>query len=280
MDARARSIDIIGRALIGLAVVAAIVGLRGGFASAATGAVTDYANYPGELPAGCSAEDALEDLSFSSPRATADDLRRLDIRPGDEITMSWSNYSDDCEGTEVSLAIAESASASFDMHTDQELLNGYATCGDGCGPIDGTYRLRVTVPATDVCMFQIDAVLGRPLAVVGPSGSYYGSALRRDGGPDMLISARHVAASNVCVASTPSTTEPAAVPPTSVSPPTSEPAVVSPATVAQAPTAVLDDSETLPFTGAGSAVLATVAATMLAAGAAMMIAARRMESVA
>jgi hypothetical protein len=42
---------------------------------------------------------------------------------------------------------------------------------------DGTYRLEVTVSTGPGQPFQVDAITGEPLAVVGPSGGFYSGVL-------------------------------------------------------------------------------------------------------
>ena len=46
-------------------------------------------------------------------------------------------------------------------------------------------------PRTIACNWQVDAVAGTPLAVVGPNGSFYSGASRGDNGPSTLISANN-----------------------------------------------------------------------------------------
>ena len=67
---------------------------------------------------------------------------------------------------------------------DDQTLVASASCGGTAGSCatgpDGRYQLTLTMPSADLsCVGQIDAVLGAPLATVGPNGSYYSASLAR-----------------------------------------------------------------------------------------------------
>jgi LPXTG-motif cell wall-anchored protein len=141
-------------------------------------------------------------------------------------------------------------------------------------------------------MLQIDAILGRPIAVVGPSGSYYTGLLRPDQGPTLLVSATNFAtecvAPETLVTPPPATPTTPAVPETPATPiaPTGE-ATTPPASVPEspttpaAPTGVLAETvsrpTSLPTTGAsGTPWMAGTAAALVAAGAALVTQARRL----
>jgi hypothetical protein len=78
----------------------------------------------------------------------------------------------------------------FGISHVQTLLDS-ATCLVGsAGPGGcGGGQLSLSLPASLRGGFQLDAVTGRPLAVVGPSGGWYSAAL--SGGVNRLISARN-----------------------------------------------------------------------------------------
>src|SRR5438045_97387 len=73
----------------------------------------------------------------------------------------------------------------------------FAACsGSRCGTGDARGNLTLPIPPpSDACNFQFDAVIGPPLGVVGPTGSYYSNISRQRAGkddgntPNMLISA-------------------------------------------------------------------------------------------
>jgi len=159
--------------------------------------ITDVSGYPTAHPAGCpDGEGALVGLSFDNGRGgSASSLWGLDVRHGDTVTMRWSAFHPSCTtGGDPAIAVALAAydvpTAAFDPSVDQR-LDTWEACGagaDACTVTDGRYRLGLTLPSTDVCNVQLDAVLGLPLAVVGPGGSFYSSGARGSG-PNRLLSA-------------------------------------------------------------------------------------------
>ena len=189
------------------------LGLATGVAGAADAApngpgglqpITDYANYPPALPDGCpDGAGALTDVSYDNGHGdVVDDLRKMPPPSvGDVITMSWSGFAPGCAGPDgsplmtVALVAYHSQTFDFDPSQDQQLLSGWDACGpDGpaCTQVDGRYQLQLTVPNPgEPCYLQIDAILDRPLAVIGPSGSTYNGSLRPPAfeGQTMLLSA-------------------------------------------------------------------------------------------
>jgi membrane-bound inhibitor of C-type lysozyme len=164
-----------------------------------------YANYPNTLPdgqgmpAGCTAFTLLEGLSFSlnggAPVANMRDLPTM--VGGDVLSMDWSGWTEGCE-TLVTLSVKAASTPDFQPTTDQALVDfaGCSGADDASCTVEGGYHLELTMPAT-LCNYQTDAVVGPPLDVVGPSGSYYSNVWRfshqtpqvEAAGPDMLISA-------------------------------------------------------------------------------------------
>ena len=198
---------------------------------------------------------------------------------------------------------------------DEALLPGWDGCGlDGpaCTQVDGRYQLQLTVPMTPTgpCYLQIDAILGRPLAVVGPSGSFYSGILRPPAyeGPSMLVSAMNFGTDctvpetptvpdTQMVPETPTVTETPAVPeaPTTTTTPDSPDTPVVPTAVevspvsatvapaAQPATAVMGETvsrsttqATLPVTGTSSTPWMAAAAALIAAGAGLVARTRRL----
>jgi hypothetical protein len=222
-------------------------------ADPAPSVITDYANYPAPLPAGCpEGADALEGLSFSNGRGGhATDLRALDVRHGDTVTMSWTGFADGCTKPDgspaiaVSLAVYETSSALFDPAVDEPLLPGAQSCGDGAGSCDtaGGHSLSISLPtAPDACNVQLDAALGLPIGVVGPSGSYYSNVLRRSG-PDMLVSASNFGL-EPCEEAPPETTTTTAPPAVEETTTTTAPPAVEETTTTTAPPAVEETTTT------------------------------------
>lgn len=166
--------------------------------------ITSYSDYPGALPAGCpGGADALVNVRFANGRGNTEaDLRRLPVQAGDTIVMSWDDFAPGCKAADgtpaisVSLATYHNKTLNFDPSVDEELLGGWDACGSTgptCEKSGGSYQLRITVPrpagVSPECFLQIDAVLGLPLAVVGPHGSFYNNVIRGDAKPSMIVSA-------------------------------------------------------------------------------------------
>src|SRR5687768_5459282 len=62
--------------------------------------ITDYANYPPDLPAGCpDGAGTLLVLQFDNGRGnTVSDLRQLPVVTGDVVMMSWTGFAPGCAG--------------------------------------------------------------------------------------------------------------------------------------------------------------------------------------
>lgn len=136
----------------------------------------------------CRANEVLVGVRFlvNGAATEVEDLRALDLHGGDTVTMRWSGVQPGSGACEVSLAAYQAAGSTFDPGRDQTLTTSVSCVP---GSVDATRRcpvdgLSVVVPAGP---FQIDAVTGRPLGIVGPGGGYYSAVMT--GGPDRLISA-------------------------------------------------------------------------------------------
>ena len=245
-----------------------------GAAPGAAAPTSDYASFP-QLPASCAGgSGALNGLEFSNGRDSANDLRSLGVHQGDTITMRWSGPSDGCRDVAVSMAAYRAESVSFDPATNEDLLV-WTSCGaDGTGC--GTHSLSLTLSnAQDACYGQLDAVVGAPLAVIGPKGSYFNNLYRNDDRPNMLISASNYGEG--CKDPVPPTTvPPTTVPPATVPPATVPPATVPPTTVTPLsvppttpPPTVLEalpQPKTLPVTGANAQSRTLLSLTLTAIG--------------
>lgn len=251
--------------------------------------IVDVADYPPPLPSGCpGGSDTFEGLTFANGRGdAASSLTELDVRAGDEVTMAWDGLAAGCADAQgqplvpVTLAAYDTPAVGFDPTVDQTLLPGWATCGAGTGPCvaSGTGgQLSFVVPPPDVsCLVQLDAVLGLPLAVVGPGGSFYAAASRGDDRSNMLIASRPVE-TVPCEAALPATT---AVPTTAapavldtgVTATTAPPAVLP--STATAPTVTVPATAALPFTGAHTGDAVALGLTSMLVGTALVLIATR-----
>lgn len=269
--------------------------------------ITDYLSYPAPLPAGCDGgADVVTGLLYDNGRGgQSADLRKLDVRAGDALTASWDGWADGC-GTDdaplvaLTLAAYDSPTADFDHQQDQYLLDGSLSCGAEAGACAtgtaGRQQLSITVPGpaqSELCNTQLELVIGAPLAIVGPSGSFYNSLLRNGTGPDMGVGAKNHAIPNCTPGTTPVTVlVSTTLPPTTTAPPTTAPAQVSPdvvsATTAPTVQSVVVSATTppsvlgiqvaraqLPNTGSTSGSMALAGAALLAAGGALVLAGRR-----
>jgi hypothetical protein len=110
--------------------------------------------------------------------------------------MTWLAVGEECDppGTEqvpIVLAMKSAPGPFFDATVDQALDLPYALdfLSAGLGEHSVSYVLPDLLDDSfPGCFGQLDAIVGLPLAVVGPNGSFYSSGLR-GGGPNLLISA-------------------------------------------------------------------------------------------
>src|SRR6476659_10060110 len=181
------------RALRVLGVLMILIGALLGVVSTATAQelpplVTDYANYPDTPQAmlstpTCDSTGDVEGVLFSANDGTpAPNLGDLpELNAGEVVTMTWTGVSADCVGSAVSLTVKVATEPFFDPAVDQIAVpGGYNTTT----LLDGPGTLSLTMPDMFAfghgCAFQLDAIVGVPLAIVGPSGSDYSSSVRGD----------------------------------------------------------------------------------------------------
>lgn len=167
----------------------AVVGFVPGVSNAAPAPVTDFASYPPPFPAGCAAEgaDVLTGVQFSAGGQTATDLRNLAIAPGDRVDMTWTGFAPGCESLGIGLSVKISKKTTFDINDDQ-YLHSFTYCGTEGPTCASPFALSVTLPASSVVpCWQLDAHIGPPLSIVGPSGRYYSF----NNPHNMLISAQN-----------------------------------------------------------------------------------------
>ena len=173
--------------------------------------ITDYANYPSGIvpaiiPDGC-APPFVTGLLFSAGGDSSSNLANLSLEPGEVVDMSWTGFSTGCENLGLSLALKRADGPTFDPTTNQELVT-FDYCGPGGDTCvagnDGRFHLTFTMrPRTDVCNWQVDSIIGPPLAVVGPGGSFYTDSARGDNQPSTLLSANNGGLVDDCGSSAP-----------------------------------------------------------------------------
>ena len=172
--------------------------------------VTDYGNYPDTPQAGasaaCSAEDVLLDGDGAGFTLNGGPLRPTlaalgDLQSGDVITASLF-VTPDCVGSVLSVTLKDAEQPFFDPSTNQINVGFESVSG-----VSGLTTITFTVPPIpgDDCFYQLDAVVGYPLAIVGPDGSFYNPANRGGRGRNMLIDASN-GALTACVEATTTTT--------------------------------------------------------------------------
>lgn len=212
--------------------------------------VTDYENYPDPTPqtgspAICSADDILLDQDGTGFTLNGGDMHPTlaalgDIKSGDEITATVF-VTADCVGSVLSLTLKNSEQDGFDPGTNQVNV-GY----ESILAVAGLTTISFTLPPIndDDCFYQLDAVVGYPLAIVGPDGSFYNPLNRGGVGRDMLINARNGTLTACAVTTTTSTS--------TTQPPSSTTSTQPPTTTTQPPTTTTrpPSSTTLPPTTA------------------------------
>ena len=127
-----------------------------------------------------------------TPFATMRSLRRFQtlIQPADRVVIRWESWATGCESLTISFPLKATNQPFFDIADDQALVrepNGPFTfpfCNaatDPCpGPTGGFELAHVIPQLTVVCGFQLDVIIGGPLSIVGPNGSYYGNTIRQN----------------------------------------------------------------------------------------------------
>ena len=221
----------LGRVLGGTLIAGGLVLAAAGIASAAVIAdpagpdsvvvSSNFNLYPqAPIPNGCNAGSAFLDGALYSvqrgsagqaanapPVANSNTLNEGAIGrlyPGDTITMTWVGFAPQgCNGEAigVSLAVKSASSPSFDPSVDQALLRAFAYCGAGGTPCGGEggagNRLSLVMPGEDeACNYQVDAVIGGPLNVVGPAGSFYNDSTRGANGKNPAGGNRLITSNN------------------------------------------------------------------------------------
>ena len=182
------------RRLAGLAVtLTAVALLVASTAAGQTALVTDYVNYPdtpqAELPDGCDAS-GVTGVSFTlNGGAAVGSLSAFGpLQAGDAVTMAWQTVSGPCDGVPVVLVVKDAPLPFFDPGVNQPAVTPYAAT-TATGPGSVTLTLPDLSGFGHQCAYQVDAIVGLPLAVVGPDGSFYSASTRGDDRRTTLISA-------------------------------------------------------------------------------------------
>jgi hypothetical protein len=261
----------------------------------ASDSVTDYAGYPAnEVPnAECDASDVQGVVFTRNGGDPTGDLGSYgDLAAGDEIAASWTGINAECDEVVISIALKEAETATFDPADDQALVSPYARATLRLDQ-DGGGSVRLDLPVTRTCFYQVDLVLGRPLMVVGPSGNFYSSRgpLGGSDSRDMLLGFNNGTQGNCTVDQTTTTTAPETTttvpattttePPTLTVPPPEPPpttAPPAPPTTSSSGTSVSTaPPRSIPVTGADSTPwLAGMSALLLSVGTALAVNGRRL----
>ena len=175
--------------LMTVGLLSVVLGVTAPLSHAQPAPVVDYDTYPPDLPDTCTVEgaDVIVGAQYSVNGTTAGDLDELTLAPGNTVTMTWTGFAPGCEAVGIGLSVKIALEPTFDVNDDQ-YLNNFDYCGPD-GPLcEAPYQLQVEMPPAMIApCWQVDAHLGPPLSVVGPSGSYYGL----NGVRNMLISANN-----------------------------------------------------------------------------------------
>lgn len=202
-------------AIIGLAI--GLVLAHGAPAGALEGndPVTDYANYPNTLQAkagpGCDGGGLFRSEMFSLNGGTpVHDPKDLpEFNEGDVLVMTWNDNTPQCQGSAVSLDVKVSQKPTFDPEDDQPARLPFTYDFLTGGPGSLTYVFPSLAEFGLGCFYQLDAIVGIPLAIVGPSGSDYTAGIgnRPLDGRTMLINFRNGGYSTCLAQGTTTTTE-------------------------------------------------------------------------
>jgi hypothetical protein len=225
--------------------------------------VTDFADYPDTSQAmltdGCDFS-GVTGVAFSvNGQPTTGDLGALpELAAGDAVTMSWAGVTPACVGSAISLAVKDAPAPIFDPAVDQPITpGGYTVTFLTAGAGSVTLIMPDLTPFGHACAYQMDAVVGLPLAIVGPSGSFYSAASRGDNRRTTLISFRN-SAYEVCTTQETTTTTTAPTTTTTTAPTTTT--TTAPTTTTTAPTTTTTARTSPPTTDPSVANVSTSAA--------------------
>jgi len=222
-------------------------------------AVTEYATYPNTdealLTPGCSAT-GVSGVSYTVDFAAGGtagftDLADVpELSEGDQVTVSWSSLAPECVGTPITMVAKDALSPVFVITDDQAVAAWRSFTTTGTGPGSFTFPVPPLAEFRHGCNYQIDLIVGAPLAIVGPSGSYYSEDNRasqgKASGVTTLIDSRNGAYTS-CQETTSTTSPTTSTPSTSTTlPPTFQFAGAATVCVAEVPTIVITFPDLFP----------------------------------
>ncbi len=175
---------------------------------------SNYGAYPNAsiIAGSCSVDgpSLLVGLSFSIMPAASGILTgasdRLEffpnLLPGDAVYMNWTDAASGCNCTVVSCAIHSTNYLLFNA-SDNQVLSDWVW-----SRVSGAGSLVLVIPSRQAaCRYQVDCIIGAPLGLVGPSGSYYSNVTRYAelglGGANMLLGYNNGGNVASCVTQTP-----------------------------------------------------------------------------
>lgn len=199
--------------------------------------VTDYAAYPdtaqAQLPDGCDGAGVLGvAYSLNGSPEVADPGALPQFNAGDTLTMTWDSTTAACVDAPIVLVVKVAQDPVFDPGDDQFAFVPYAATAATGGPGSLTYVLPGLEQFGFNCNYQLDSIVGLPLAIVGPNGSFYSASLRGDDRRTTLIGFRNGAYESCEAPPTTTTTGP---PTTTTTPSTTVPTTVPPTVPADIP---------------------------------------------
>ena len=174
--------------------------------------VTDYANYPANagVPDGCDSS-GVTGVSFSLNGS--DPVSDMELLPpvqegGNQVTMTWTGVAPACDNAPIVLVLKDAPAPEFDPGALQPAVSpfeGQTLVAGAGGTMTFTLPSLADLRPDADCFYQLDAILGAPLEVVGPlpNGNFYSTALR-GGGPNLLISSKN-GGYETCTPTTPTT---------------------------------------------------------------------------
>jgi len=206
---------IIAAALFGACSLPLLGGIAGGQTGPPPPAVVDFDTYPSGpqsmVPDGCDASGVtgLEyEVNGDGPFGSLAELPVVAI--GDVITARWSGVGEVCDGVPIVLVVKSSKTPVFVVEEDQLLVEPFGVVTGVAGQpgeVSIVFPDLIDAPQPG-CAFQLDHIIGAPLSVVGPNGSYYTGSLRPNGGPTTILSAFNGQIECVPVEETTTTTVP------------------------------------------------------------------------
>lgn len=166
-------------AALGVGGAVAVSGVAGSLGANAAEKPSFYSNYPASATTTtqCQASD-IKDSQFRIGTWTNTKLGSYTngLKPGDVIKWTYRVDNPNCRGEKASFVLYSSVGPNWSATEDQAQVvsNTYTLPTDGY-----TNTHEITVPRGFRGPYQLIAVVGRPLPIVGPDGGYYNSSDRK-----------------------------------------------------------------------------------------------------